>query len=86
MEPRQFDEWWALYRIEPWGDDWEQAGTVAAVVHNELISVNRLLTRGDPQSEPNQPANYIPGRMPDRKKRFLTNEEAQRASRLRAGV
>lgn len=34
IEPEQFEEWRAMYQLEPWGDDWEQAGTVAAAVWN----------------------------------------------------
>ena len=34
MTAREFQEWQELYRIEPWGDDWLQAGTVAAAAVN----------------------------------------------------
>ena len=30
----EFAEWQQLYGIEPWGDDWQQAGTVAATQVN----------------------------------------------------
>lgn len=31
MTAREYQEWQELYRIEPWGDDWLQASTIAAV-------------------------------------------------------
>lgn len=34
MTHEQFNEWIAIYRLEPWGDDWTQAGTIAAEVAN----------------------------------------------------
>lgn len=30
IDAREFQEWQELYKIEPWGDDWQQAGTIAA--------------------------------------------------------
>lgn len=37
----QFNEWIALYRLEPWGDDWMQTGTIAAAIHNMAGKVNK---------------------------------------------
>lgn len=34
MDAREFAEWQQLYAMEPWGDDWLQAGTVAAATVN----------------------------------------------------
>lgn len=34
MTTEQFDEWHAYYMVEPWGDEWEIGGTIAAEVHN----------------------------------------------------
>lgn len=31
---REFQEWQEAYAIEPWGDDWLQAGTIAATMVN----------------------------------------------------
>lgn len=31
---REFLEWWAEYLLEPWGDDWQQASTIAAEIAN----------------------------------------------------
>lgn len=87
MTPRQFDEWLAMYSIEPWGDDWDQAGTIAATVHNELIRVNMFLSHKNAKKpEVHESEMYVPGKQPSRKKRYLTLDESIRASRARAGV
>ncbi len=31
---REFTEWQELHKQEPWGNDWEQAGTICAVLVN----------------------------------------------------
>ena len=36
MRPGLLDEWIAYYMVEPFGDDWEQAGTVAAAAANAM--------------------------------------------------
>lgn len=37
----------AYYRLEPWGDDWEQAAMIAAKIHNANCSEEYRIT---PQS------------------------------------
>jgi hypothetical protein len=34
MDAVEFEEWKAYYRVEPFGDDWQQAGTIAAATVN----------------------------------------------------
>lgn len=34
ITPQQFNEWLALYRLEPWGDDWVQAAKIIAEIAN----------------------------------------------------
>lgn len=34
MTPDEFRERYAHYLVEPWGDNWEQTGTIAAVLTN----------------------------------------------------
>lgn len=41
LEPWEFNEWQAFYRLEPWGDDWVQAARIEAAI----INAN---TTGDP--------------------------------------
>lgn len=31
---REFRQWQAIYRIEPFGDDWLQAAVITAKIHN----------------------------------------------------
>jgi len=48
IQPRLLDEWIAYHRLEPWGDDWEQAAMIAAKIHNTNVTdESRLIT---PQS------------------------------------
>lgn len=64
MTPEQFDEWIAYAQTDPWGDDWEQAGSVAAAAHNAGVwskaaagaptEVDEFLTKD----------HFIPGRTP----------------------
>lgn len=49
----QFNEWIAMYRLEPWGDDWAQAGTIAAAVFNASGNIK----------EPRSPVEFIPGEL-----------------------
>lgn len=37
IDPGVFDEWYAMYLVEPWGDEWQQAGAVAAASMNGPI-------------------------------------------------
>lgn len=37
IDPAVFDEWYAMYLVEPWGDEWQQAGAVAAASMNGPI-------------------------------------------------
>ncbi len=32
-----FEEWKAAFRVEPWGEDWKMAGTIAAAAVNPHI-------------------------------------------------
>lgn len=46
---REFQAWQEYYRQEPFGDDWQQAGTVAAAVVNvwakRPVDPNRFIPR-----------------------------------------
>lgn len=55
MTSREFAEWLAYYRLEPWGDDWDQAALLTAAI------VNRDRTT------PVAPEKFRPGRMARRK-------------------
>jgi hypothetical protein len=47
----QFNEWIALYRLEPWGDDWQQAAMLAAAIHNSA---------GKSYQDTFTPADFVP--------------------------
>lgn len=37
IEPRQFTEWMAYHRLEPFGDEWEQAATISMATNNAAV-------------------------------------------------
>lgn len=39
ITPEQFNEWLAYYRVEPFGDEWLAAATIAASSHNAGLMV-----------------------------------------------
>lgn len=53
IDPAVFDEWYAMYLVEPWGDEWQQAGWIAAASMNGPI----MAMGGDPKYTPK---NFIP--------------------------
>lgn len=60
MTPEQLDEWAEYYKLEPWGDDWLQTGTIAATVHNVVAGIAAAM--GKSQSEPKflEPGDFVP--------------------------
>lgn len=88
LEPRQFDEWLAEHNLEPWGDDWRQAGVVAAAIDNGFAAVATAFAGGE-APEPAQPRDYYrktkhrsvsSERRP--RGRYLTAEESLRRDRM----
>ena len=39
MTSEQMNEWVAYYQVEPFGDQWLQTGTLAAVIYNTLANI-----------------------------------------------
>jgi hypothetical protein len=78
IEPSKFDEWMAMYRLEPWGDDWKQAAMIAAKVHNAATVDN-----------PIAPASLIPNyaneKVAEAEAKSLTSTLEQRAKRAQGG-
>lgn len=54
IDAREFQEWQEYYRIEPFGDDWDQAATIAATTVN-LWSKKKV-----------KPSQFIPSTKPKR--------------------
>lgn len=43
MFGNQFDEWWAEWHIEPWGDEAKQTAMICAELHNAInLGINRI--------------------------------------------
>lgn len=61
IEPWQFDEWQALYRLEPWGDDWVQTARLIAAIENSAGA-----------NPPTNPADIVP--TAENAAKFATNE------------
>lgn len=68
LTPEQFDEWYASWLMEPWGDEWQQAGTIAAAAHN-----GPLLARAS-ATKLYEPAQFIP--------RFTTQKQRETEKNL----
>lgn len=48
IDSQEFVEWIALYGIEPWGDDWEQADLIACLMANiNRRKGSKAFKRGD---------------------------------------
>ena len=83
MTVEQLRAWWQCYRQEPWGNDWEQAGTIASTVHNEVGAVASALGASS-QFKAQKPEYYIPRIVATKKKsnrmnpkQFLTQVRAR---------
>lgn len=89
LTPEQFDEWMAYYLLEPWGDEWLQAGTVAAEVRN--AGLRSLAAAGVEVDDRDlrKPSQFVPkirkNRLPSGKRR-MNGREMENAMRARFGV
>lgn len=60
ITPEEFDEWWAYYTLEPWGDEWRQACLVAAEAANAgKIALSPHLKRPLSRTDLVQPEDYL---------------------------
>ena len=76
MTPQQMDEWIAYYRIEPFGDEWLQAGTIAAVMYNVVASVGAAMGgKSLKDKDMRDPDDFIPSDKPKRRRRATTPAE-----------
>jgi hypothetical protein len=80
MTPEEFTERWAHYWIEPWGDDWEAAGTIAAAVENSLtryMAAKGGKSRVD-EKLARRPGDFIPRpKWQRRRRQFLSPKETE---------
>lgn len=59
LTPAQFDEWFAFYTLEPWGQDWHRSGTVAAAVDGGFRAIIAGLA-GEELTELPKARDYVP--------------------------
>jgi hypothetical protein len=85
MEPDEFEERWAHYRIQPW-DAWEVwFARLLAMMHNISVNLMSALTLSTPdEGMYKNELDFIPGAKPEKQtKRRLTAEEAEALDRAR---
>ncbi|MBS0207506.1 MAG: hypothetical protein JSS27_00995 [Planctomycetes bacterium] len=58
LGPGELDHWLAFYRLEPFGDEWLQAGAICATIANSNPYAKRTTAA--------QPADFIPRLLPER--------------------
>lgn len=75
ISPRQFQEWRAAFYLDPWGQEWEQAGTVAAASHNAGLLASGQCTE--------VPANLLTFKTPDH---YLPHVRPKRQKRSRVPI
>ena len=86
ITPAQFNEWIAFNALEPIGNDWDQAATIAATLHNEMESI-RCMFGGQKKPEFHNIEDYVPTAKPKRKKvQRMTVQEMVDRAKLQAGV
>ncbi len=72
LTPEQFNEWWAMYLIEPWGDDWKQTGAICETAYNMGLVTSRAFGGGRiEKSDLRKADDYIP-RLRTKKERRAT--------------
>lgn len=87
MMPRQFDEWLAMYDLEPWAEEWRQTGTVAAEVGNGFQLIVAAFGGGVPTQIKATDYYRRTGRVEkENGPRRLTPEESLRKNRMLCGV
>lgn len=89
MTPAQFNRWRAFALVEGWGDEWLQAGTVAAAAHNASMMVGASMAGVAVKPEAlSQPEDYVPkpeSEQINRGPRVLSDQEAQARAKLLYG-
>ena len=76
MTPQQMDEWLAYYQVEPFGDEWLQAGTIAAVVYNVVASVGSAMGgKSLKEKDMRDPDDFIPTDKPKRRRASTPAEQ-----------
>lgn len=83
MTPGEFDERWEHYKLDPWGDDWEMAGTIAATVTNAMANyIYAKAGKHLPASMIAKPEHFIPRELPATKKPSIKADDRMAAERI----
>jgi len=83
--PQQFDEWIAYNSLEPIANDWQQAATIAATVHNEMEVVRCMFGDGS-KPDFHDIEHYIPTKEKAKPvRRRMTVEEMVEQAKFNAG-
>jgi hypothetical protein len=86
MSPEEFEERWAHYRVEPWGDWSLWFARMCAILHNGFVNLMAAATLSVPdESMYRTEAYYMPGgdKESQPQKRRLTDAEAEAVDRAR---
>lgn len=75
VTPAQFNEWLALYSLDPWGDDWVQTARLEAAIKNHSAS---------PPETAASPADLVPTRENNAKGRLGEVPDEQLGATWRA--
>lgn len=81
LTPEQFDEWQAFERIEPFGDEWRQAATIASCSHNTGLLAVAAQGVKVPDSSFLPPDKFMPYQEPD-KQQYLSDAQMEHALRM----
>lgn len=69
MPAGMLDEWYAYYRLEPWGEAWECMAAGTTTVANEIRAIASAFGGGN--FEPIEPEQLIPHRCDETRKKSL---------------
>ena len=76
MTPEQMSEWIAYYQIEPFGDEWLQAGTISSTVYNVVASIGAALGgKSLKEKDMREPMDFTPTGAAEKRKRGMRPEE-----------
>ena len=65
MSSKKIAEWQAFWELEPFGDEWRQAGTVAAAALSPHVEKGRKVTAENFIPKPSEPEEQSEGKTPE---------------------
>jgi hypothetical protein len=80
MTPEQMHEWMAYFQVEPFGDEWLQSGTLAAVFYNTVASIGAGIGGSKlKDKDMRKPSDFMPGTEEKKRRRSGTTAASQMA-------